>query len=277
MGPMADADDPVARLAALPGVPEAVAEARAAVDRLLRHPLLRRTRTDAPPTGPAATVAAESVLRGARASAALEGVDWPLDRVRALPGTGPAGPDGEAGLVRGALRVTAAVPGLVRTWRQAPLQALARLHVLAGRDVLPADRLGRPAASAGPGAVARLHALAGLVSTRGPAPAVVLAAVVHGEVAAWAPFGWGDGLVARAAARLVLADRGLDPWGVTVPEVGHQELAAAYGPALVGYRRGDAAGNAGWVRHCAAAVALGAREGLAVGTALGRAERPAVG
>ena len=92
---------------------------------------------------------------------------------------------------------------------------------------------------------------------------------------------------ARAAARLVLVDRGLDPKAVSAPEVGHAELAKfgeggfardhgavdgeAYEPALRAYVGGGPEGVARWVRHCARAVALGAREGLAVCQAVGRA------
>ena len=48
------------------------------------------------------------------------------------------------------------------------------------------------------------------------APALVPAAVVHGELLAAAPFGTADGVVARAAARLVLLGRGLDPTGAVL-------------------------------------------------------------
>ena len=65
------AADPFAHLAGLPGVAEAVDRARAAVDGLRGHRVLRRS---------AERVASESALRGARASAALEGVDRSLAR-----------------------------------------------------------------------------------------------------------------------------------------------------------------------------------------------------
>ena len=71
------------------------------------------------------------------------------------------------------------------------------------------------------------------------APALVVAAVVHGEVATMAAFPVGAGLVARAASRLTLAARGLDPGAVSVPEVGHLELGrTAYLDALQGYAGG---------------------------------------
>jgi hypothetical protein len=109
-------------------------------------------------------------------------------------------------------------------------------------------------------------------------PAVVLAGVVHGELMALRAFGTADGLVARAAARLVLIDRGLDPKAVSAPEVGHVELERAthgqgggeYSAALRAYVSGGPEGVATWLVHCAQAVALGAREGLAVCEAIRR-------
>jgi len=244
--PSADLLQPLTQLA---GVAGAADGARADVDRLLGHRMLRRR---------SAEVSAESSLRGARASAALAGAAYPLAEVRTGGVDDP--------LVTGALRVSAGLGPLVSTWRRAPLQVLARLHVLAAAGLAPDERLGRPTAAVG----SRLTALAAVLTGPSGVPAVVVAAVVHGELLALAPFGTADGLVARAAYRLTLVAFGLDPKGVSVPEVGHAELEDEYADALAGYRAGDAAGVAGWVRHCCAAVSLGAREGLAVCEALGR-------
>ena len=49
-------------------------------------------------------------------------------------------------------------------------------------------------------------------------PAVVVAAVVHELLLQWQPFEAANGRLARAAARLVLRARGLDPRGIAVPE-----------------------------------------------------------
>ena len=51
---------------------------------------------------------------------------------------------------------------VVGVWRRAPLQALARLHVLAATDQVDEERLGRPRAGAEVGP--RLELLAGLVA-----------------------------------------------------------------------------------------------------------------
>jgi hypothetical protein len=209
-------------------VSDALGTARESVDRLLNHRVLRRQ---------SAAVSSESALRGARASAALEGANVPLADLRAG--------DLENPVVQGALRVSAGLGALVGVWEQAPLQAIARLHVLAAAGTVPDDQLGRP--SGAPGIAATL-----------------VAAVVHGELAALEPFGSLDGVVARAAARLTLVTRGVDPKSVSVPEVGHLELASEYRAALDGYRTGEPDGVARWLTHCARAVELGAREGLAI-------------
>ena len=74
-----------------------------------------------------------------------------------------------------------------------------------------------------------------------------------------------------AAARLTFVARGLDPTAVSVPEVGHVELGReVYLAALDGYVSGGPDGIAGWLVHCAEAVVLGAREGVAVCEAIQR-------
>ncbi len=279
-------DDPLAALLPLPDVQDAVAEARTAVDALLGHRVLRRG---------SAEVTAESALRGARASAELEGAGIELERLRgqlmgggtvALPNKDPRG----ALVVQGAVRLHADLGQLLVPWRHSPRQALARLHVLAAAELVPdPDALGRPRPAGvvpedplglGPApepveVAARLDGLARVLTAGTTAPAVVVAAVVHGELMALRAFGTADGLVARAAARLVLVDRGLDPKAVSAPEVGHLELGDAHGhgeyaDALRAYVSGRPKGVATWLVHCARAVALGAREGLAVCEAIRR-------
>jgi hypothetical protein len=243
-------DDPLGPLLALPGVAEAAATAGAAVDRLLNHPALRRR---------AADVAGESALRGAWASAWLAGSRRTLDEVR----SGAAMDDP---VVQGALRIHAATASFTGIWRHAPRQALARLHVLAGADMV-ADRmqLGRPVSSASQ----RLDTLAGVLAVTN-APAVVVAGVVHGEVLALDAFPPVSGLVARAAVRLTLVDRGLDPTGLAVVEVGHRELADQYRDAVAAYQDGSESGVARWLQHCAEAITLGAREASAIAEAIRR-------
>jgi hypothetical protein len=242
------APDPLAHLLDLTGVRAAADSSRTAIDRLLAHRLMRNR---------SAEVSTESALRGARASAALEGADVPLAELRAGAVDDP--------VVQGSLRVSAALGSMTETWSRAPGQVLARLHALAAADLVDRASLGRPAAHAG----ARLAGLFGLVTVETTVPAVVLAAVVHGELAALAPFGVADGVVARAAARLTGITRGLDPKAVSVPEVGFVELGReAYQAALAGYASGSPEGVAAWLVHCCRATEHGAVEGLAIAEAI---------
>ena len=114
-------------------------------------------------------------------------------------------------------------------------------------------------------AAARLNALVGVLSAPSKAPALVVASIAQAELLATAPFGWGDGLVARAVFRLLLVERGLDPNSLAVPEVGIVESGVdEYRQALAGYAEGTADGIAAWVGFCADALVLGTQEALAV-------------
>ncbi len=249
-----DSSDSLAYVASLPGVADAVERARAAVDGLRGHRVLRRS---------ADRVAAESVLRGARASAALAGADVPLETVR----TSDPDADDLDLVVRAALRVAAESVHQLTIWPRAPMQVLARLHAVGAAGQVEPSGLGRPAAGTAP----RLAALAAVLSGRTTAPALVVAAVAHGDVASMQAFPVAGDLVARAVSRLTLVTRGLDPASVSVPEVGHVELGReAYLTALAGYAGGGADGVRGWVLHCAEAVVLGAREGVAICEAIQR-------
>jgi hypothetical protein len=241
--------DPLAPLLDLPGVADSVAEARAAVDTLLANRALRRRSAD---------VSAESSLRGAWASAVLSGASVTLANTRSGAAAGDP-------VVQGALRAQAALPALCDTWTHAPRQALARLHALSAADLTDSAVLGRPSASASqPDTVAaRLDTLAAVLAATA-VPAVVVAAIVHGELLSLDAFAPTSGIVARAAVRLTLIERGLDPKSLVVVEAGHRDLGAAYGAALDAYRTGTPDGVATWLRHCAAAVVGGAREATAI-------------
>jgi hypothetical protein len=82
--------------------------------------------------------------------------------------------------------------------------------------------------------------------------------VVHADLAVAAPFGSHNGIVARAAERLVLVSQGVDEKSLTVPEAGHLALRAAYESNLRGYRDGGAAGVHAWALYAAEAYAAGA-------------------
>lgn len=244
--------DPLAPLLLLPGVGDAVDRTRTAVDTLLGNRTLRRRSAD---------VSAESALRGAWASAELSGAQHPLEDVR----TGAAAGDP---IVQGALRACGAIGQLTDTWTRAPRQALARLHALAAADlVTDRDMLGRPRADS---VVAqRLDTLAGVLSTT-KVPAVVVAAIVHGELLTLDAFAPASGVVARVAVRLTLVERGLDPKSLVVIEAGHRELGKGYTAAAVSYATGTPEGIASWIVHCADAVVAGALESIAICEAIGR-------
>ncbi|MFE4513959.1 oxidoreductase [Kitasatospora sp. NPDC056783] len=293
---MSTGTDPLAPLAQLPGVPDAVAEVRKAVDRLYGHRVMRRR---------AAEVTSESALRGARASAALAGADWPLEEVRRRTDFGA---DPEARTVGAALRVAAEAGQLLSIWRHSPLQVLARLHLLAVGDGDPAAgrprRAGEgaeelfplelkpvesvevdavdgplPVLPPAPGAeevAARLDQLSRLLVARAEGqgvgtPALVVASVVHGELLALRPFGAHNGVIARAAQRIVLIAEGLDPKSICPAEVGLAELGtASHRRALAGYLAGTPEGMAAWIAHCGRALRLGVRESTAVCEAMQR-------
>lgn len=279
--------DPLAELASQSAVAQAADRARDAVDAVLRHRVLRRS---------FAAVTVECSLRSAVAAADLqdgrEGRDYDDARAAVRSGALFTVPSPErltvpstVDTLRGAVRVSAELGTLQRAWESAPRQALARLHVLAAADRVAGDDLGRPRSgeplaegldlgpAPDPGVLGqRLAGLADLVARPTAAPALVLAAVVHGELLSLRPFCWGNVLVALAAQRLVLSSRGVDPRAVTVAEAGHLELGVAvYRDAARGYASGAPSAVEAWVVHCARALEIGAREGLAVAETIARA------
>ena len=189
----------------------------------------------------------ESLLRGASASAQLEGSDTDLDQLRRGEGDRVAS---------SAARLNAGLLALVPVVTRSPLQALARMHTLAAAGSVAEHQLGRPRVGDGP--AQRLQALAAALRAPAGVPAVCLAAMAHAEVAAYQPFDGYNGLVARALERLVLVARGVDPASVLVPEAGHLTLLAGYQVALAGYAEGSAHGRRGWLLHCAQALTLAA-------------------
>lgn len=228
--------DPLSRLASLEGVPSAYAAARDGIDVMLRDRGLRRTSPE---------TTAESLLRGAHASAVLEGSTSTLAEVRAGEGDEIAGD-----AVRVSTELLSLAPALTRT----PLQALARIHALAAAG-LPEETRGRPRDGS---AAERLRGVRDLLTSGTTAPALLLAAVVHAELATAEPFASHNGIVARAAERLVLVARGVDEKSLVVPEAGHLALRAAYESNLRGYATGGQAGVHSWLLYAAEAYAAGA-------------------
>lgn len=229
--------DPLAWLVSLEGVPSAYAAARDGIDVVLRDRGLRRTSPE---------TTAESLLRGAHASAVLEGSASGLAEVREGGGDDVA---------RDAVRLSTELLGLVPTLRSTPLQAFARLHAVAASGTVEPERLGRPRDGA---SAERLRALAGILTTPTDAPALLQAALVHAELVTAAPFASHNGIVARAAERLVLVTRGVDEKSLVVPEAAHLALRAAYESNLRGYAEGGRAGVHAWLLYTAEAYAAAA-------------------
>lgn len=262
--------DSLVSLSALPGVAEATDAARQACTQLRWHEALRRRVPSA---------AAESRVRGARESAALEGAEMDLDLVRDLmrgATAWPQSPDPLEATLQGAVRATAETEHIRAMVVTAPSQALARVHAAAAGHLLPESQVGRPRqdgeisrefSDLGPSpdeAVVRqrLSGVVELLLCDKDSPAVVVAALVHAEIATVRPFVRGNGLVARAMERAIIQVSGLDPTGVAVVELGHGAGGgAAYLGALAAYGTGSPQGVALWIRHCAGAIVAGAGEG----------------
>lgn len=248
-------DDVFAPLAGLEGVGSAAQAARDAVDVLLRDRGLRRVGSD---------MTAEALLRGAHASAALAGSTSAVEDVR----------QGNAdGLASGAVRMTGELMALASQVDKAPVQVWTRLHQLAAADLGPDAELGhlRTAAEPIPDDIPglppappagemweRLSALAQNLTRPTKAPGLVVAAIVHAELAVLRPFPTANGLVARAAERCLLVARGIDPVAVTVPEGGHYVLRATYVPGLVDYTARGLTGVRDWLLRSCEVVTKGA-------------------
>ncbi|MHB1490916.1 MAG: Fic family protein [Cellulomonas sp.] len=269
--------DPLLALADLPGVRAAIDDARSACERLRWHEAFRRRGREA---------RAESGIRAARASAELEGARVPVARVRAMavgdPGTGSAD-----ALVHGSLQAQVVVESLMPELgaRSAPLlppfaQLLATIHRAATAGWLDAGSVGRlrshdiPDDLRGLGTappasdVAGRLELLGRVVDRSRAPALVVAAVAHGELIVLRPFQAGNGTVARALFRLLLTRGGLDPTGCVLADEVWASAPNPYLAAAARFATGTPDGMAVWLRACADGVASGAARAVAVADAV---------
>lgn len=206
--------DPFAGPLSLEGVPSAFAAARDGIDAVIRDRGLRRSTPED---------TARSLLLGAWATANLEGSEISVEELEAGAGDATA---------RGALRLSSELLGLLPVWQRSPVQALARIHAIAAAGSVSDDELGRPVNPAG---TQRLTALAGWLAGRTQAPALVVGALVHAEIADAGAFASHNRVVARAAERLVWVSTGVDPASVTVPEAGHALDAIAYQDNLAAY------------------------------------------
>jgi hypothetical protein len=221
----------ISRVAGLPGVQQAVADAREAMD-LLRKERILRTK--------GAEVRALALSESARAAAELGGI--------------------EISIAVALLQSSIETASVVTT---EPMRSLARYHAIALADQVPDER-GRPRELNGQESE-RLFALNELLGSDSQIPALIVAALVMAEILDIAPFAGANEVIARTAFRSVLIGRGFDPEALGLPEVGMLALGAnSFIPALAAYRSGTPEGVAAWLRHLASAVQFGARRGIEI-------------
>lgn len=135
----------------------------------------------------------------------------------------------------------------------APLQALAQLHAVVGIAEDPENR-GRPRPDFQENE--RLNALVDVALSS--SPAVLVAAILHGEILAMAPFQTRNGLVARGLFRATLTQRGIDP--LISPEIGLGDFGSkVIGNALELYKSGSADGVSTWIELNARAVTFASK------------------
>ncbi len=252
--------DPLDGLVDLPGVREAAAAGRSGVDSLLWDRSL---------VSKGQVLATRVALRNAHASAVIDGIEI------AVPAwnSGDAFDDSPLGrAAAGIWRLEQNLRELAGVWAYAPSQALARMHTLVAVGMVSDEHLGRPRSSDDvvdplriksvvPYAevAGRLNALVAAVTRSTSMPAVIEAGLVHGEILALRPFSWGSGPIARAAMRLVMAHRGLDPDLLVMTDVGIANLGRpVYVNAIRAYLTGSPEGVAQWLCLCADSIGLGA-------------------
>jgi hypothetical protein len=224
--------DPFISAADLEGIPSTYAGTRDGIDAMLRDRGLRRSTPDD---------TARSLLLGAVATASLEGSTYDAETLASGGGDVVA---------RAAVRLSTELLGLLPVWNRSPVQALARIHALcAAGSVADAD-LGRPV---NPEGVARLTELAWMLGQPTQAPGLVVAALVNAEITAAGAFASHNGAVGRAAERLVLVAKGVDPASVLVPEAGHAAEPDGYRSALTAYASGSPTGVHQWLMYASQA------------------------
>ena len=194
------------------------------------------------------------------ASASLEGANMPTDP-RQEPDESPMGK-----LSNAALGITAEVDFQLATFLKTPLQTWARLHSfvedgeLRGRprtnnEVVDPLHLGSPL----PHELieSRMNNLVELITTSS-APAVLVAAIAHAELATIAPFNKGSQLIARATTRIILQSRNVDQLKLVMPEYGFYKLGRnSYAKALIAYQAGSIEGVSKWVELHSQALVIG--------------------
>ena len=229
-------DDPLSSLLSIPGVSKECETTLRAIDDLMWNRTVRRHKD--------ALVPYTRRISG-YATAALDGAQMPKDPTME-PEVSPMGSISDQGLL-----ITAEADLQRQAFKTEPLKVLARLHTFVsteedrGRprttnEVVDPLRLG----NLPPHEILqeRLSQLVDLV-IESKAPSILVAAIVHAELATLRPFTQGSYLVARASTRLFLAARDVDNDGLVMSEYGAFLLGRpAYVKALSGYMSGTREG-----------------------------------
>ena len=260
---MSQNTDPLAPLAQLPGVNEAAAKVVDYIARVHRHKANLRGWD---------VTGSEAVLRGARASAHIDGASaW-------LPADGQVSDPVLAGALRAAeLLAPDGITETQTTWRRAPLQVMAKINSLASPqmgDEVFRKKAARSAEFLVPGrprqhADGRLQLLGSFITGGTTVNAVVLTAVIHGELLALEPFADANGVTARACSRLATISTGLDPRGLGVPEVFWSRKPDEYRAKAAGFATGPKEGVAEWIVYHAEGLAEGTLEAKSIADAKG--------
>lgn len=240
--PQLDPRDPLAPLWQLDGVAHAADVAAKAIQAVHRHKANLRKHN---------VTGSESVLRGARASAWLEGGE------PSLPDDGNITDPVLAAALRVADTISPESIGeTTRVWQRAPQQVLAKFALNASPAGETEDgsearmKAGRPVGDDKLSSAMkeqRLHVLGDFITGRSQIHAGVLSAIVHGELLTLRPFEYHNGIIARAASRLTTVATGLDPRGLAVPEVYWTRHRQEYFEAAEGFASGSADGLRAWI------------------------------
>ena len=245
------ATDPLQTLLDIEGIAQACADSLKSIDELMWNRTVRRHK--------------EYLIPYCRrisgyATASLDGAQMPNDPTME-PEASPMGELADAGLL-----VTAEADLQTLAFKSEPMKVWARLHTFASSE----ENRGQPRASnevidplrlgnLPPHEVLqeRLTQLTDVI-LNSKAPAVLVAAIAHGEIATLRPLHEGSYLVARATVRLVLAARDVDPDGLVMSEYGAQLLGRpTYVKALNAYMSGTREGISAWVEWQGQAIAKG--------------------
>lgn len=244
--------DPLSNLLLIPGVTSQCDVTLKAIDELMWNRTVRRHKY--------ALIPYTRRIAGF-ATAALDGAQMPKDPTME-PEVSPMGSLSDQGLL-----VTAEADLQHLAFESEPLKVFARLHTFVSTEE---DR-GRPRitnevndplrlGSLPPHEVLqeRLSQLADLV-IESKAPSILVAAIVHAELATLRPFSQGSYLVARASTRLILSARSVDNDGLVMSEYGAFLLGRpAYVKALTGYMSGTREGVGAMISWQGEAIRKGA-------------------